>query len=189
MRSTGILAASIPDNNCTSYYADLSSMSGNAQALAISGNTLYVATDSGDIGLYNATTGAAINTSLLTGLSNPNAMVISGNDLYVLSFGGTVGLYNATTGSAINDSFITGLNQPDGLAISGSTLFVGSWGDGTVGAYSASTGAAINANFISGLGAVGVIATGPSIVPEPSTCFLLALGGLALAPACRRRVS
>lgn len=184
-----VYGVGIPGDNFTGYSADLSLMSGFSQAIVVSGSILYVATDQGYIGQYNASTGAAINSNFITGLNNPNAMVISGNDLYVLSFGRTVGRYNATTGSTINDSFITGLNQPQGLAISGSTLFVGSWGDGTVGLYNASTGATINSNFISGFDAVGVIATGPSIVPEPSTCILFLLGGLALATSCRRWVS
>jgi WD40 repeat protein len=86
--------------------------------LALSGNNLFVSTNSGTVGLYNASTGAAINSSFITGLNSPLGLAISGNNLFVANFGnGTVGEYNATTGAAINPSFITGLSSPVSIAV------------------------------------------------------------------------
>jgi len=104
------------------------------------------------VGEYNATTGAAINASLITGLNGPCGIALSGNNLFVVNIGGTVGKYNATTGAAINANLITGLDGPIGLALSDGALYVASSESGVVGKYKASTGAAINANFITGLG-------------------------------------
>jgi glucose/arabinose dehydrogenase len=112
----------------------------------------------GVVSEYDATTGAVINASLITGLSNPGGLAVKGNTLFVAnSDGGTVGKYDATTGGAINPGFITGLETPSGIALRGNTLFVANF-HGTVGEYNASTGEVINANFITGLTNLGGIA-------------------------------
>ena len=104
----------------------------------------------GSVGEYDATTGATINASFITGLNTPIlGLAISGHHLFVVHNSTTVGEYDATTGAAINAGFITGLNGPLGLAVSGNTLFVTD--NGTVGEYNATTGAAINPRFITGL--------------------------------------
>ncbi len=106
----------------------------------------------GVVGKYDATTGAAISPSFITGLNFPVGLAVKGNTLFVANAdGNTVGKYDAKTGAAISPSFITGLNAPFGLAVLGNTLFVANFGSGTVGKYDATTGAAINANFITGL--------------------------------------
>ena len=114
---------------------------------------------------------------------------MSGNDLFVTSYlgpgliGPMVGEYDATTGAAINPSFITGLNGATGLAVSGNDLFVlnegSGLGTGTVGEYNATTGAALNAGFITGLDVPTGLAV-VSVVPEPSTWSMIAIGGVAL---------
>ena len=72
----------------------------------------------GVVGEYDATTGAAINASFITGLRNPFGLAVLGNTLFVANFSsGTVGKYDATTGAAISPSFITQLNEPAGLAV------------------------------------------------------------------------
>src|SRR5690348_731553 len=79
---------------------------------------LYVS-QGGDsiVGEYDATSGAAINANLITGLNRPVGLALSGNNLLVVNFGGTtVGEYNATTGAAINANFITVLAGSYGLA-------------------------------------------------------------------------
>src|SRR5271165_6430237 len=113
---------------------------------------LYVSTG-GTVGVYDATTGAAINAKLITGLSGGTffggpTLALSGNNLFV---GGlTVGKYDATMGVAINANFITATTTSGPLALSddGTVLFVGG---STVGKYDAITGAAINVNLITGL--------------------------------------
>jgi hypothetical protein len=98
--------------------------------LALAGNDLYVASSyNGVVGEYNATTGVAINASLLT-LTNganslPGGMAVSGNMLYVVNGGtDTVAEYNATTGATINASLVQNLVSPFDLALSGSDLYV-----------------------------------------------------------------
>jgi hypothetical protein len=59
---------------------------------------------------YNATTGAIINPSVVSGFS-VFGIAISGNDLFVTD-GSMIGEYNASTGTAINASLITGLSGP-----------------------------------------------------------------------------
>jgi hypothetical protein len=111
----------------------------------------------GYVGKYDTATGAAINPSLITGLTSPYGLALSANNLFVAnrSSPGSVGKYDATTGATINASFIAGLFFPWGLVVSGNTLFVANSGsayfNGYVGAYDATTGAAINASFITGL--------------------------------------
>lgn len=129
-----------------------------------SGNDLYatiVNVSSGDVGAvgeYNATTGAAINSSLITGLSLPGGLAISGNNLYVLDRNaGTIGEYNATTGAAIHSTLVSGLSaaSPLHIVLSGNSLYVVNFnpgGTGSVGEYNATTGAAINSSLVSGLG-------------------------------------
>jgi WD40 repeat protein len=87
--------------------------------LAISGNMLFEANFyGGNIGKYDATTGAVINASFISGLSNPTQLAVLGNYLFVTNYGnGTIGEYDATTGATINASLISGLSQPWGIAV------------------------------------------------------------------------
>ena len=125
--------------------------------LALSGNSLYVVNFvNGSVGEYDATSGVAINATLITGLSQaPTVLAVSGSNLYVVnSLPGGVALYNATTGASINPSFITGLSYPAGIAISGNDLYVPSQENlnfGYINKYDATTGAAVSVPLISGL--------------------------------------
>jgi glucose/arabinose dehydrogenase len=121
-------------------------------------DTLFVANSgAGTVGKYDATTGAPINASFITGLNDPVGLALRGDKLFVANSGaGTVGEYDAKTGGAINVSFITGLNGPAGLALLGDKLFVANSGANTVGKYDAKTGAPINANFIPGFAPAGI---------------------------------
>jgi hypothetical protein len=173
--------------NGTAINANLISGLNWMTGLAISGNTLYVASlvgaddgfpAAGKIGIYNASTGAAINAKFITGLSNPEDIVISGNALFVSNASaGTIGKYNAATGAAINSSFITGLDDPNTLGLSGSNLYVLS-GD-TIGEYNATTGAAINRTLITGLQIGGNSSPVHFVVrPEPVPgLYTLLIGG------------
>ena len=113
--------------------------------------SVYVANyNYGTIGEYTAS-GAAINTSLISGLKHPEGIAIAGNDLFVANSGnGTIGEYT-TSGVTVNASLISGLDNPWGIAISGTNLFVANYtNNGTVGEYTTS-GAPVNAALISGL--------------------------------------
>jgi hypothetical protein len=117
--------------------------------LAVQGNTLFVANESGSVGKYDAATGAAINPSFIAGMQFfPQGLAAQGNILFVANFGfGTVGKYDVATGKAINANFITGVGLPTALALSGERLFVLD-DTASVHEYNASTGAAITANLI-----------------------------------------
>ena len=73
---------------------------------------LYVA-NTNYIGLYDATTGAAINTNFISGLHYAQGMAVLGTNLFVAN-GDTLSIaeYNAFTGALISSNFITGLNSP-----------------------------------------------------------------------------
>jgi len=79
---------------------------------------IFVADSSNNtIGEYNATTGAAINASLIKGLNRPNGIALSGGHLFVTNQGGgtnngTIGEYDATSGATINAALVSGLNFP-----------------------------------------------------------------------------
>jgi hypothetical protein len=73
----------------------------------------------GTIGEYDASTGAAINPALVSGLDYPTSIAVSGSKLFVVTLGdyliGTVGAYTLD-GTPLNASLITGLNSPGDLA-------------------------------------------------------------------------
>ena len=97
-----------------SLISGLSSVTG--VAVSSDGSELFVATQGdGDIGAYNATTGAAINASLITGLT-PEYLAVLGSNLYVADFGGKVAEYT-TSGQVVNTSLVSGLNGPLALAV------------------------------------------------------------------------
>ena len=131
----------------------VSSVSACIALWAMSGTAwgqIYATTDSGTVGEYNATTGATINASLVSGLSGPQLIAVSGGNLFVANTGaGTIGEYNATTGAAVNSSLVSGLSSPVGIAVSGANLWV-TYGN-TIGEYNATTGAPVNASLVSGL--------------------------------------
>ncbi len=124
--------------------------SGVVRGIAVSGNRLYAAV-ANRIGLYNATTGAAISENFITGLTSPNDILLSEDKLYVVDgLANRVGVYNAATGAAINATLITGLNDPFAIAISGANLYVSNSGSGTVGKYTTS-GAPVAVPFLNAL--------------------------------------
>ena len=72
----------------------------------------------GFVGKYDATTGAAISPSFITGLNQPFGLAVKSNTLFVANqSNGTIGEYDAKTGAAVNANFITGLSLPVGLAV------------------------------------------------------------------------
>ena len=90
--------------------------------LAVANGDLYVSSfgtgNHGKVGEYDATTGAAVNANLVTGLGGSELEIaVAGNDLYVLQ--GTLSKFDATSGALINSSLITGLPGTEGIAILG----------------------------------------------------------------------
>ncbi len=157
-------------NTATGALATISLQVANPVGLALSGSNLYVSgttattnngvtTSTASIGVYNATSGAFVNTLNIAGLSNPQGLTMSGSVLYYTDANtGKIGAYDTTTGSTPTTFTTTpsGLKTPIFLAVSNGDLFVANQNSGvqngaTVGEYNAATGAAINANFITGL--------------------------------------
>ena len=104
----------------------------------------------GKIGAYT-TSGAVVNASLVSGLSQPVGIAVSGSNIYVTEkFNGTIGSYNTTSGAVVNANLVSGLNNPFGIAVSGSNIYVVNEQNGTIGAYTTS-GAVVNARLVSGL--------------------------------------
>jgi hypothetical protein len=145
--------------------------------IVLSGSNLFVTNQAtGTLGEYNATTGAVVNASLVSGLSQPWAIAVSGTNLFVTNLGnGTIGEYT-TSGGTVNPSLVSGLNWPYGIAVSGSNLFVVNNLTDTIGEYTTS-GGTVNPSLVSGLGGPANIA----VTPEPSSIALLAAGAVGLA--------
>jgi hypothetical protein len=146
------------------------------EAVAVSGNALYVASfgngvgASGVIGKYTLG-GDVINANLITGLTQPVAIAINGSDLFVSNAGtDIVGKYT-TSGATIDPTFVS-YNQNHGLAVSGSELYVASF-LGTVGKFNAATGATISANLLGGpIGSLfGVAASGSDLYAVRASGF------------------
>ncbi len=172
-------------------------------ALAISGNTLFVAYDrnlgGNFIGAYNATTGAAINANLILLPDAPASIAISGNTLFVDMFD-TIWSYNSVTGAVIKANLITGLSGA--IAVSDDTLVVAN-ANGTIATYNANTGVETNADFITaspselaisgntlfveeqrGISSYDLATGAPiaSITPSPYLFFRMTVGGTSANP-------
>ena len=104
--------AGVPVN--TSLISGLNEVTG--VAASADGSQLFVATQGdGKIGEYDATSGAAINATLITQLT-PESLVVVGTNLYAANFQGFVAQYT-TSGAVVDTQLISGLNGPIGLAV------------------------------------------------------------------------
>jgi len=92
-------------------------------AAAARAQTIYVANfDTSTIGEYTMS-GAVVNSSLISGLSNPSGIAVSGSNLFVTNAAGgtigagTIGEYT-TSGAVVNASLVSGLmGHPVGIAV------------------------------------------------------------------------
>jgi hypothetical protein len=169
----------------------------NSFGLAISGPDLFVVNSDRDPGQdfiseFN-TSGASVNPSLITGLTNDNYIAIAGSDLFESNFNGvspTVGEYT-TSGGTVNANLISAGGSFDGggLALSGSDLFLvndassTSGGYGTIAEYTLSGTMAtlVTSDLITGLnGPEDIVIADIAAVPEPSTWAMMFVGLLAL---------
>ena len=140
-------------------------------AIVVSGGNLWVANysggvelpgeESGSIGEYNATTGAAVNAELVDDTGNLQGMAMSGGTLWVTGIdpnaigenSGFIEDYDAASGDAIGNQpgptgqmfevplLIAALNNPTSIAVSGGNLWVDEGGG--FGEYNATTGAVL----------------------------------------------
>jgi hypothetical protein len=156
--------------------------------IAVSGSDLFVA-NSGGVGEYT-TSGATVNTSLISNVSQPTGIVVIGSDLFTVNQSG--GIREYTTSGALVASSFAGITGAEAIATDGSNLFVSySVGNAmvTTGEY-ATSGAVVNPSIftVPVTGAFGMTVTA---LPEPSTLLLVPAGLLAAAVqiARRRRLS
>jgi len=87
--------------------------------LVVTGGDLYVMNEeaSGRVGVYNATTGAVINSALFSTGTTSYGLALLGPNLLTANFtAGTIGEYT-TGGLTVNASFITGLDEPVDLTV------------------------------------------------------------------------
>src|SRR5207248_8530519 len=100
---------------CTALWA----MPGTAR-----GQQIYETNNNGTVGEYNATTGATINSSLVSyNSSGASGIAVFGGDLWVANyFANSIGEYNATTGATINASLVS-VGTPYGVVVLGGNLW------------------------------------------------------------------
>jgi hypothetical protein len=116
--------------------------------MAIAGNDLFFTNPtSGTISEYT-TSGAVVNTALVSGLSAPGGIAVEGNNIFVVEQGATgfVGEYT-TSGAAVNASLISNLSAPWGISVWGTELFITSPAGNTVGEYT-TIGGTVNARLL-----------------------------------------
>lgn len=131
--------------------------------MALSGSDVFVANAvTNSIGEYDANSGAAINTSLITGLA-ADAIAISGTNVFAsIPSTGTIAEFT-TSGALVNSSLISGLDNPTGITVSGTNIFVANGGSNTIGEYTTS-GTLVNAALVSGLSnPTGITVSGANI--------------------------
>jgi hypothetical protein len=94
------------------------------------------------------TSGSAVNSSWITGLSGPDGIAASGGYLYVANnTNNTIAKYTMS-GQLVDASFITaGMNEPTQILASGTDLYVMNTGNSTIGKYTTS-GQTVNTAFI-----------------------------------------
>jgi len=107
------------------------------------GNLFVTNLTTASVGVYNATTGAVVNSALVTGLhSSPGGIIVADGTIYVgATFGNSfVGAFDATTGAPI---WSTPVASAAGVVLSGSTLYAveNLIPNGSIGSFDAATGA------------------------------------------------
>jgi hypothetical protein len=113
------------------------------------GQNFFVSTQfTSTVGEYT-TSGAAVNSTLVTGLTDLEGIAVAGSDLFTAYDQTTIGEYT-TSGATVNASLITGLNGAGVIAITGSDLFVTNYSGNSIGEYTTS-GATVNASLVTGL--------------------------------------
>jgi hypothetical protein len=144
-------------------------------ALAVSGNKLFVA-DFGNLNIGKYTTsGEPVNARIVPELTSFSTIAVLGDSLFVADSSlGTISEYNAATGALVHPNLITGLDSPSGLAVSGGYLFVSDYDAGTIGKYTLS-GETVDATLVSGLDGPTSIAVIPASVADISPTWTLLL--------------
>jgi hypothetical protein len=99
---------------------------------------IYVTSVHGTVGEYNLD-GTTVNSSLITGLSNPEGIAAYGGHLFVANtanadWAGTIGEYNLD-GTVVNASLVTGLRGPIGIAVTDEGIFEANYFYQTIGKY------------------------------------------------------
>jgi hypothetical protein len=151
-----------------------SPLDGPQDMLLVNGD-LFVANQQGTtVSEFDASTGATINGSLITGVSNPDPLLLAtnGSNLYVGSEDGGVTEYSLS--GVKNTSFsVSGSGSVMGLAVTGSSLLELNSLNGDINVYNAINGASVTPDFITVPGGQGA-ATGMTLVGN--TLFVVSEG-------------
>jgi uncharacterized repeat protein (TIGR01451 family) len=168
--ATGALAntATVTAPDATTVNAGLITGLEIPDAIALSGDDLFVLDfETNTIAEYT-TAGVLVNPALVSGLDRPSGIAISGGNIFVTNglegMPGYVSEYTLS-GALVNASLVTGLMAPGSIAVSDGKLFVANFIEGgsgqspigVIGEYDATTGAPINATLLTGVnGAIAV---------------------------------
>jgi hypothetical protein len=119
----------------------------------------------GYIGEYT-NSGATINASLITGLTDITQIAVSDGFIYVANRNGTIGKYT-TSGATIDPTLISGLHDPFDVEVSGGDLYVleTSFPNNRVSKYTTS-GETVNASLITGVFGYGLAVSGTDLFVE-----------------------
>ena len=156
--------------------------------LTVAGGNLFVVNstaskNSESIGEYNATTGATVNSSLVTGLHGRVDIAVSGTNLFVTNVPkGSIDEYDAVTGALLTAGFVTELHGPSDIAVFGGDLFVTDAQHQSVNMFNATTGMSEGAVLTGLHGPQGItIVPVSGSVPDASSTWLLLFLGLVAA--------
>jgi hypothetical protein len=153
--------------------------------LTVAGGSLFVVNSttgkSGEsIGEYNATTGATVHSSLVTGLHGRVDIAVSGTSLFVASSATQrIDEYDITTGMLVAE-LVKGLHGPSDIAVFGGDLFVTDAQNQSIDIFSATTGmseGALPTGPLHGPQGITIVPVSGS-VPDASSSWLLLLFGL-----------
>jgi hypothetical protein len=131
----------------------------------------------GTVGEYS-TSGATVNSALISGFQSPEGIAFSGSNILVSDFGtGTIGEYTPT-GHTVNAALITGLVAPRGIAVMHGFVYVVNSASGNqyIGKYT-TAGAIVNDHLISGLNnPIGI-----AVSADGAYLYIVTLGNNSIA--------
>ncbi|MBL9118010.1 MAG: hypothetical protein JNJ83_23580 [Verrucomicrobiaceae bacterium] len=141
----------------------ITGISAETYVITVAGGKVYAADNlAGTVKIFNATTGALMNTANVGG--TPFDIDVDSGKLYVLDdVSKAISVYNADTGALETSNLITSMGDPYDFTVSSGLLYLTDYNGGTVAIYNAVTGA-LQPGSVSGLTApVGVA------IPVPFT--------------------
>ncbi|HTU24897.1 MAG TPA: PEP-CTERM sorting domain-containing protein [Pirellulales bacterium] len=94
--------------------------------------------NAGAVSVFDAASGATIDTALISGFAHARGLALSGQDLYVVdSLSATLGEYNVSSGAPISAPLVStgSYGEPEAVAVSGSNYYVSGYGNSFLNGY------------------------------------------------------